>query len=202
MATQLRCAGKDAKESPMPPLPSRIAALVAAGLLAACSNSVTDAFDSRQNVGPCPPAGSIYESARVVELSGGEQYSNITYTGEITGVEMFCRYAGTDPIDAELELTFAFGKGPAGTASAHTYPFFVAVTRRNGAVLAKQSYTVDARFDGGAIDGRTERIALTIPRADETISGANFEVLVGFELTDEQLAFNRAGKRFRLDARQ
>lgn len=186
----------------MPPLPCRIAALAAAGLIAACSNSVTEAFDSRQNVGPCPPAGSIYESARIVELNGGEQYNNITYTGEITGVEMFCRYAGTDPIDAELQLDFAFGKGPAAGANAHTYPFFVAVTRRDGTVLAKQVYTIDARFDDGPIDGISETIALTIPRADETISGANFEVLVGFDLTDEQLAFNRAGKRFRLDARQ
>ncbi len=186
----------------MPTLPSRIAALAATGLLAACSNSVTDAFDSRQNVGPCPPAGSIHESARIVELTGGEQYSNITYTGEISGVEMFCRYAGTDPIEAELELSFAFGKGPAGRADEHTYPFFVAVTRRDGTVLAKQTYVVDARFDGGPVDGRTERVALKIPRADETISGANFEVLVGFALTDEQLAFNRAGKRFRLDARR
>ncbi|HBB55343.1 MAG TPA: Tat pathway signal sequence domain protein, partial [Hyphomonadaceae bacterium] len=28
--------------------------------------------------------------------------------------------------------------------------------------------------------------------------GANFEILVGFELTPEQLAFNTDGKRFRL----
>jgi hypothetical protein len=28
----------------------------------------------------------------------------------------------------------------------------------------------------------------------------NFEVIVGFELTDEQLELNRSGSRFRLDA--
>ena len=182
-------------------LPSRIAALTAAGLLAACSNSVSDAFDSRQNVGPCPPAASIYETARIVEFSGSEQYSSITYTGEISSVELFCRYAGSDPIDAEIELTFAFGKGPAATADSHTYPFFVSVSRRNGAVLAKQTYAVDAVFSDQPVDARTERVSIRIPRVDETISGANFEVLVGFELTEEQLAFNRAGKRFRLDAR-
>lgn len=186
----------------MTPLPRRLAALTAAGLLAACSNSVTDAFDTRQNVGPCPPAGSIHESARMVGLKGGESYNNITYTGEITGVELFCRYAGSDPIDAEVELTFAFGKGEAASGDSHRYPFFVAVTRRNGTVLAKQSYAVDVDFDGEPVRARTERVAVTIPRADETISGANFEVLVGFELTEAQLAFNRAGKRFRLDARQ
>ena len=33
-----------------------------------------------------------------------------------------------------------------------------------------------------------------------TDSGENFEILVGFELTPEQLQFNRDGRRFRIDA--
>jgi hypothetical protein len=48
---------------------------------------------------------------------------------------------------------------------------------------------------------RTEEIdRIVIPRATADTSGENFEILVGLELTPEQLAFNRAGKRFRLDA--
>jgi len=38
---------------------------------------------------------------------------------------------------------------------------------------------------------------ILIPRATMTTSGANFEVLVGFEVTPEMAAFNREGKRFR-----
>ena len=33
-----------------------------------------------------------------------------------------------------------------------------------------------------------------------TTSGANFEVLVGFDVTPQMAAFNRDGKRFRLNA--
>ena len=43
-------------------------------------------------------------------------------------------------------------------------------------------------------------MGLVIPRADDSISGVNFEVIVGFELTPQQLEFNRSGNRFRLDA--
>lgn len=43
---------------------------------------------------------------------------------------------------------------------------------------------------------------ISIPRAEANTSGVNFEVLVGFELTDEQLEFNRSGLRFRVDAGQ
>jgi hypothetical protein len=41
---------------------------------------------------------------------------------------------------------------------------------------------------------------VVIPRANKDIAGNNFEVFVGFELTDQQLEFNRDGKRFRIDS--
>ena len=182
----------------------RVLAVLAAGLLlAACgSNPVTRAFDTRQNAGPCPPVAILYDASRIVEIEGdAPNYTNITYTGEMTDVELFCRYVGEQPLRAEVEIDFAFGKGPKGTSNRHSYTYWVAVTRRSSKVLAKQYFTVDANFSGGAVDGRQEVIQdIIIPRADETISGANFEVVVGFELTEEQLTFNREGRRFRLDA--
>ncbi|WP_262422966.1 hypothetical protein [Brevundimonas denitrificans] len=39
-----------------------------------------------------------------------------------------------------------------------------------------------------------------IPRAEETTSGSNFEILVGFEVTPEMAEFNRTGSRFRINA--
>ena len=184
-----------------PSLPAILALALGASTLSGCIGGVGRALDSRQNVGPCPPAASLYDSARIVELEGGETFGHITYSGEITGVELFCRYVGSDAIRAELELDFAFGKGPAGTASSHNFTYWVAVTRLNGTVLAKEYFTVDADFRDNIVDAaRVSLNDIIIPRADETVSGANFEVLVGFELTEDELQFNRDGKRFRLDA--
>lgn len=182
----------------------RYAPLFAAVLLAGCSTKIAENFDSRQNAGPCPPVGSLYDSSRYVEFTGDEEiYSNIAYTGEIIGARLYCRYVGDDPLSAEIEVDFAFGKGPAATADRHTYPYYVAVIRRSGKVLAKEYFSVEADFDGSQLDGRTELVnRITIPRADESISGTNFEVVVGFDLTPEQLDFNRAGRRFRMDAGQ
>lgn len=186
----------------MPSNFATLAAMATSALLVGCAGSVADAFDSRQNAGPCPPAGSLYESARIVELSGDSvTFGDIMYTGEITDVRLFCRYAETDPLTATIEIDFAFGKGPQGTASTHTYPYWVAVTRRNGNVLGKENFAVEADFGSGILDAETEVVSeIVIPRADETISGANFEILVGFDLTEAQLQFNRDGQRFRLDA--
>lgn len=185
----------------MPRISKGLTALAGAAMLAACNSGVNNAFDTRQNVGPCPSAASLYESARVVKLEDGESFGNITYTGEITNVDLFCRYVGANPIEAEIQLNFAFGKGPRATSERHTYTYWVAVMRRNGAVLAKERFTVDANFAGGAVDAVSQTISdIVIPRADESISGVNFEILVGFELTEAELQFNRDGKRFRLDA--
>jgi hypothetical protein len=56
-------------------------------------------------------------------------------------------------------------------------------------------------------EGEQDRVYVTetidrivIPRATMTTSGANFEVLVGFDVTPEMAEFNRLGKRFRVNA--
>lgn len=168
--------------------------------LSACSN-IGGITDSRPNQGPCPAAGSMYEAQRIVVLTGeDETYSSIAYTGEITGVRLFCRYVGGNPIQAQVDIDFAFGKGPAATSDTHEYKFFVAITRTNRAVMEKEYFPITVKFPKGSdVVNKTETIGrIVIPRADDSISGANFEVLVGFDLTPEQRAFNENGRRFLL----
>ena len=183
---------------------SVFAALASSALLLTACSSFRDFTDATPNQGPCPAAGSVYETQRVVFFNGeGEQYTNIEFTGEITNVQLFCRYVDDDPIEAQLDLEFAFGRGEAARSSAQTYEFFVAVTRTNRAVIEKQVFPIEVKFKPGqSIVTREESIdRVKIPRADSTISGANFEVLVGFNLTDEQRAFNEAGRRYLLQTR-
>ena len=178
---------------------------VSAVLAVAGCGTVSEALDTRQNAGPCPASLTLYDASRYVKFAPGateERFNNIAWSAEITDVRLFCRYAGDNPIVADIEIDFAFGRGAQADGLTHDYPFFVSVTRRNRAVLEKDFFTVTAEFDRGArVTGKTVSFErLEIPRYDETISGANFEVIVGFDLAEEQLAFNRAGKRFRLDA--
>ena len=185
----------------------RILALSTALLaLSACQSGsgIGSAFDTRQNVGSCPPAGAIYNSSRVVVFEGDQQvFSGVEYTGEIVGVRLYCRYAGANPVRAEVEIDFAFGKGPAGDSNRRNYDYWVAVTRRSGKVLHKESFTVQADFSDGPIDYDTEVLQqIIIPRADESVSAANFEILIGFDLTEAQLQYNKEGRRFRLNAGQ
>ena len=182
----------------------KYAPLLAAVILSGCASKIADNLNSRQNAGPCPSVGALYDASRYVKFAGADDkqlYSDIEYTGEVMDARLYCRYVGDNPLEAEVEIDFAFGKGPVATSDSHIYPYYVAVTRRNGKVLAKEYFNVEADFKGSQLTGKTDIIGrIEIPRIDESISGTNFEVIIGVDLTEEQLEFNRAGKRFRLDA--
>lgn len=161
------------------------------------------ALPALRNAGPCPFVKVLYDAARYVEFKDGREASaNVGYTGEIQGVSAGCEYKDADPIKVKVELLFELGRGPAAEGDAKTYNYWVAVTKRNDTVLAKQNFSMPVQFKPGQDRVYvTETLGeITIPRANMTTSGANFEVLIGFEVTPQMAAFNRDGKRFRVNA--
>lgn len=156
-----------------------------------------------RNAGPCPYVKVLYDAGRYVEFKDGREASNaVAYTGEIQGISAGCQYKDDEPIKVTMEVLFELGRGPQAQASTKNYRYWVAVTKRNDAVLAKQYFDLPVTFAAGQDRVyATDKIGeVTIPRATATTSGANFEVLVGFDVTPEMAAFNRDGKRFRLNA--
>jgi hypothetical protein len=176
-----------------------LASVLAAGLLGGCFN--LDNLNDDPNVGPCPVAGVLYDANRVAEIKGAERHENVGFTGQIEAVRGFCRYINSNPITMELEIDFAFGRGPKAEGETRTFPYFVSVTRRDRSVLAKDVSNVTVKFPKGAdVVRQTEKVeGIVIPRATPTVSGTNFEVIVGFDLTPEELAYNRSGKRFTIN---
>ena len=157
----------------------------------------------KKNAGPCPYVKVLWDAARYVELKDNrESYDAVGYTGEIQNLSSGCAYSGVEPIKVAMELLFAFGRGPRALGSSKDFTYWVAVTDKDNAVLDKQYFTVHAAFPNGQ-----DRIMMTdhidgisIPRANSNVSGGNFEVLVGFDVTPEMAAFNQAGKRFKVNA--
>lgn len=156
------------------------------------------------NPGPCPRAFAIYDASRYVQIAGDgvESFKNVGFTGEIDNVRSLCRYFSDRPILADLTMDFSLGRGPAAEGDTATYNYFVAATRKNIDVMAKEVYPLTVTFPAGQDRVRvTEKInEIRIPRANDTTSGENFEIVVGFVVTPEQRAFNADGKRFRVSA--
>lgn len=161
---------------------------------------------AERNEGPCPRAFALYDAARIVEFRGGEQrFANVGFTGEIAKVESLCRYVRDNPITGDIDITFNLGRGPAAEGQSEAvYQYWVAVTRKNIAVIEKQTFPLVVTFPEGQDRVRVQETIdeFVIPRATDTTSGENFEIIVGFEVTPEQRAFNADGRRFRVDAGQ
>ena len=171
--------------------------IAAVGLTACGSNAAKEARAARErNPAPCPNILVLNDAARLVEFAGDEKIENVAWSAEIMDVSLSCRYFTDRPIEAKVELEIAFGRGPAATATAKEFSYFVAVTRTDQEVIAKQNFTVPVQFkDGRNVALIEQKIdELTIPRKSERTSGTNFEVIVGLVLTQDQAIYNRSGK--------
>jgi len=150
--------------------------------------------------GPCPYVKVLYDAARYHEFKDNKEASNAAkWTGEINGITADCAYKGADPIQVGMSIGFSLGRGPEADGQTKIYHYWVAVTERDTTVLAKQVFDLPVTFAPGQerIDVNTRIENITIPRADISVSGSNFEVLVGFDVTQQMAEFNRDGKHFR-----
>jgi hypothetical protein len=155
----------------------------------------------RANAGPCPYVKVLYDAARYVELADNRAATaNVGFTGEIEGVSAGCSYRDNEPITVQIDVLFNLGRGPQASGDQRTYRYWVALTERNSAVLAKEYFDLPVDFDGGRTASVTEEKTIVIPRKGPEVSGSNFEILVGFEVTSEMAEFNRTGSRFRVNA--
>lgn len=158
-----------------------------------------------KNAGPCPFVKVLYDAARYVEFKDKQEASaDVQYSGEIQKVSSLCAYKSDQPISVKARVLFELGRGPQAEGRSKTYRYWVAVTDRNHGVLDKETFALPVTFPAGQdrVYATEELNNIVIPRKTSDVSGANFEVLIGFEVTPEQAAFNRAGKRFRPNAGQ
>jgi hypothetical protein len=154
-----------------------------------------------RNAGPCPYVKILYDAGRYMEFKDGrESAAAVAYTGEIQGLASGCEYKDAEPIRVQVDLLFGLGKGPQAEGSRKTYRYWVAVTERNRGVIAKEYFDLPVTFSSDRTNVKESVAGIVIPRAAMETNGANFEVLVGFDVTPEMAAFNRDGKRFRVNA--
>jgi len=150
--------------------------------------------------GPCPYVKVLYDAARYEDFQDNKESTDTAkWTGQINGINSDCAYKGTEPIRVGMDISFSLGRGPKAAGNSNTYHYWVAVTERDKTVLAKKEFDLPVTFADGqqAVDVNTRIEDIEIPRADITVSGANFEVLVGFDVTPQMADFNRQGKHFR-----
>jgi len=164
--------------------------------LGGCSmfGSGDDEPDLTAGFQPCPPIGVLQDADRVTVFNGrGMDITDVVMRAEIRKAVTKCEY---DKGDGVISVDLAFdGKaelGPAATSRNMTLRAFVTVARPDGRIVNKKVYDLPVAFEGAARQvGFLKTVEGTELPYNERVNGASYEILVGFQLTREQLDYNR-----------
>ena len=170
----------------------RLALFAAPLLLGACETLRSIDFNPKPEMPPPCPRAVVGENAgRLTRFSAaGTDAANVVFEAEISDVTGTCVYDG-DTIEVDMQIQLVASRGPAATEDSAKFNYFVAVARTDKTVLSRAAFDAAIELPGNQTRNQTvEELEQTIPLAKGE-SGANLVIVVGFEMTSEELEYNR-----------
>jgi hypothetical protein len=140
----------------------------------------------------CPQVASLRELDRM-EDHGREQPLETTLVAVATmkKIEGSCTYQ-SDGVEVLFDLTMEAKKGPRLGGETANFPFFVSLVSPDDEVLSKETMTESFTFTEGKEQiEQIEPLRVFIPLS-ETEDASNYRVLLGFQLTPDQIEAVRA----------
>ena len=140
----------------------------------------------------CPNTGIVLDAADVTRFkSTGTDLTDMVLDGRITGVSGKCSLDDLAHLRTTISVAMDLTRGPGTKSRRADVPYFVSVSRGD-TILSKQVYVIPAEFDANADRLRLmgNQIDVILPVSD-TLKGSDYRLQVGFQLTPEELAFNR-----------
>lgn len=168
-----------------------LAAALALGLaLSGCAGSAAKNVDL-----PCPETGLIHGASKMVSYAGsGNTEQDVQVIAELANYRGGCRMPGDDILEFELEVDVAAQRGAAGDKLKRgQFPYFIAILDPEENVLQRQGFSSTVSFDNNGVGVTTEKHVLWLPLQDKKTVRLH-KVVIGFELSADQLARNRKGE--------
>lgn len=135
----------------------------------------------------CPHVGLLQDTNRLTEFDGG---TSAQFKATLGGEASQCVIKGK-VIHLRLKFKVTGTLADNAKRDARKVPYFVAVMQGTS-VLAKEVYSVNIPFSGSA---RTVSVEERINRVDIPIgegwASDDYEVMIGFQLTRDQVDYNR-----------
>jgi hypothetical protein len=141
---------------------------------------------------PCPQVLKVQDAERLTRFEGtGRDLTDTLFEAQVGQITGSC---GVDEgaIDMTMQVQFVATRGPADRSRQGDFGYFVAIVDSGGAVLARQAFDSSFEFvEGKSRTGVVEELEQRIPAS----SGAPpYTIYVGFQLSPEELAFNRGAR--------
>jgi len=170
-----------------------LAGLVGLGvLLSACSGSVF----TREETRPCPPVRLEATTAQLTQFrpGPGRDLTDVVLDADLTGYQGSCQYDDDEGVvRVDLTLSFAAALGPAAADRRQAFKYYVAIPRYYPDPKGKQVFETAIAFPEGTDRVRYvgEEVRLSLP-VGEGGTADDLPIYVGFQLTPEQMEYNRA----------
>ena len=160
---------------------------VAAVVLAGCASPTPqDALYA------CPQVSIVRDLAEMTQFRpGGRDLTDITSRAALVDYSGSCDYT-SDGVTVNMNLFLVAERGPALQGNSGSYQYFVAVARPDESLASKAVFDTTVQFpDGQPRAGSREELAPKIPLPVD-VNAKDWKIFVGFQLTPEQLEFNRS----------
>jgi hypothetical protein len=146
----------------------------------------------------CPATAVLSDAATVTKVKAGTSAvrvspGDISLEAEMTQARLVCHYNRADnKLTVDLSLPIRATRGPAATATDPLLPFFVAVIDADNNVISKSVYNSQPQLAGRMSNLYNQSVSdFGVPLAMDK-RPYDYELLTGFQLTPDELAYNRA----------
>lgn len=148
----------------------------------------------------CPRVSALPELARVTQFADETNPVPTMILSEtvLHKLDSSC-ITSESAINLDIVLNFISTLGTAGlkqntTESSYSHAYFVAVVEPSGKIIAKDVFALSPVFTSGQKEVySTQRLQQTIPLSSN-IPANQYQIMVGFQLSESELAYNRTMK--------
>jgi len=158
--------------------------------LAGCNDAV---------IPQCPSAAVLSDTATLTVFRAGAPHdlSGEAYTAAIGAVRTSCSYPkGSGASTSSLSFTLRAVRAPSPDGAAYTVPYYLAVTQGDR-ILSKKNLTLRLVFAPGSASA-SQNVSLddTVVTLEPGHPPTDYQLLVGFQLSDAERAYNQTRTRY------
>lgn len=146
----------------------------------------------------CPATAILDDAGELVRFASTPPKgpNDISFSTRMKYISGVCDSDESEVV-MELNTWMEAKRGPANTKGEFSFVYFVAILDKDKKVLTRTKFPMVARFQGREGElAFADAVTVTIPRKEGDLP-TDYIVYLGFEMTPEELAFNRNKMRNR-----
>ena len=172
-------------------------------LLSACDTAKElNPWASKYPIPACPKVQLLKDTDTITTYRSGpgRDITDIRYEADLKGFKGECEYIGKDGVYSSVKVTLKIGfdisRGPAEKSRVIDVQYFIAMPEFFPKPQGRQVFTARATFPPNRNTMRIvdDDVEISSP-ITKTRKGPSSKIYIGFQLTPEQLKFNRQKRR-------